>query len=863
MAFFTTYALYKQGTAQVVSWLAKTAASCGYEGSTPADAAAQKTKKTNNKNSKGKGKGKDKTQSQQAKYTVSVRELPELARTISKHFPQMADLQALPNILEVLNDVILKRKDWAKNFGLPDTSTVASDVRHTHFVAVLEEVYQILVGLRSTLQMSRGKTCIESCTISTSLSSDENVLNNLFDVLDIEESVDHDDSVTSPDHSPSPSKPPTVSYELDGEVDEEDVYFRVYCFFKDFIDVRNQLGQSWAEYLSGILDLPAAAVTTNVALEMLQRAESELIASLPKKLDLSNYERISGLLQLTVAIDRGVNWDYREKPGGVINMKLKDIADFTCLPVYGILSSFLPVLQESPLPVLKPGHFGEIDMTGQPLSWRAKFNQGKIVLLEVLPEFCVLEQIRHEIPVMDELSRGLVEMIRTKKIPIWLVLGCQIYLDIHHTARLRRGLTSCVALQSSIGMAHKELQATGLHVSTTLQNYFDFSKDMSIKNWPQKNDKNLQMIKQETDCWINKDIFADVFAKSRRRFFKGINVTMPDKRPYAFLSRQPILCGMLLFRLNMRLQEVGVLLVNAWGSLPSVMHLYNAVKHESLDFNFPSWDDVEAVIKIQGKERIFVGDYPTCPEDYMKRFDLVLGYSASMFAANRRKGGKTPQAQTPASKRGPRTTIVTSAIADIFRGQYCDSNIRPEVTFQRIEDLINASTQNKKAGTGKSHKPRALTTVSFLSSLQGYIQSDILALNIDYFALHIRCIDLLRNIYIKLDAEFLKFLGPQYLDVESQLAFLVGYIFAIATGTTKMAEALKVPGNDIGVRSALMTKVGYVVRELVQKEGDKELERIRKLCRGFDWLEDEDCEIECSHLSLLDLLRENTIMPST
>ncbi|OBT60038.1 hypothetical protein VE03_10554 [Pseudogymnoascus sp. 23342-1-I1] len=114
------------------------------------------------------------------------------------------------------------------------------------------------------------------------------------------------------------------------------------------------------------------------------------------------------------------------------------------------------------------------------------------------------------------------------------------------------------------------------------------------------------------------------------------------------------------------MEYVGTILVNAWGALPTVLHLYNAIKHESPNADFPAWEDLDAMIKIHGKE-----------------------------------------------------------------------------------------------------------SVPFLSSLRDKIQDNILAINIDYFALHRRCFDLLRDIRTALHSDFVKFLGsPMYLEKENQLPFL-------------------------------------------------------------------------------------------
>jgi hypothetical protein len=68
------------------------------------------------------------------------------------------------------------------------------------------------------------------------------------------------------------------------------------------------------------------------------------------------------------------------------------------------------------------------------------------------------------------------------------------------------------------------------------------------------------------------------------------------------------------------------------------------------------------------------------------------------------------------------------------------------------------------------------------------------------------------------------------------LPFLVGYLFLIATLSGFSAEVSSVAGRDVEVKSAILMKAGSVVKDLIAKEGDKELERIKEVCRGFDWL---------------------------
>lgn len=668
----------------------------------------------------------------------------------------------------------------------------------------------------SALNLGQAQSQTTQADDTATLSVGEKALNNIFAVLNLEEPSDADQIIPEPTKKPLPTTAP--SYELEEDDNDEEVYFKILCFFRDFEDMRNHIRKSWLDYVSGLVDLAAVAVATNVALETLQRTETELLESIPKKFKVTTYDQIQGIIYLAIADSRGEDPSARQQADDVINMKLKDVADFTCLPVYIILDSFLPVLEDGVVPVLKPGFFGEIDRSGRQLSWRQRFNQHKIALLDLLPDFCLVNTLGPPLPMMDELTRGLVDMVETRKIPIWLVLASQLYLDIHD-AMFQHPL-------GGIERAHKDLQRMGQYASKTLDSYTKFSANMSIDTWPKQNDQVLQTIKSEVDAWINRDAYYP----SKKRQYKAGNLDVSLIQPYSLLSRQPLLCGLLLFRLNMLLQDTGITLVNAWGSLPTVLHLYNAVGHESPNQDFPEWEDLEAVIDIQGKDRIFIGDYPTDPEQYFKRFCLVMGWSVSMFASNRRGGRDTKQSQTPASKRGPREMTALSAITKIFKPRFCDNEASSDVTFHRIQELLrDSSTKQQHAST--------FLPVPFISALQNKVQDDILALNIDYIALHMRCFDLLRNIHTTLHADFSKYLeSPNYIEKESELPFLVGYLFTIAMGSAKTAEHLKIGGKDTGIKSKTLLKAADIVEALIRKEGNVEITRVEKFCRGYDWL---------------------------
>jgi hypothetical protein len=87
-------------------------------------------------------------------------------------------------------------------------------------------------------------------------------------------------------------------------------------------------------------------------------------------------------------------------------------------------------------------------------------------------------------------------------------------------------------------------------------------------------------------------------------------------------------------------------------------------------------------------------------------------------------------------------------------------------------------------------------------------QSDVLALNLDYFTLHIRSINLLGNVHIRPDSNIRKYLcRSSSLRKEDQLLFFVGYLLLIASNSSKVAAAVDVAGPEASVKTTILVEV--------------------------------------------------------
>lgn len=311
---------------------------------------------------------------------------------------------------------------------------------------------------------------------------------------------------------------------------------------------------------------------------------------------------------------------------------------------------------------------------------------------------------------------------------------------------------------------------------------------------------------------------------------------VPDPEPFRLLKQYPLLCGLFMFALKMRAQEIGLAFANAWGSILYTTHLYNAARQER--FLRKPWKDLELVIALHSAEEFFAGDPPKGLEEYLKRFMLSMGYSASNFASNRRR-------DTPAvSPRGPRSLAQLCKAGELFVGRYCKNDRAVAWTRESIQQIIDAKMDDDSEGeeSDSSHpqatktekkpkkvktsatgslikKPKAekhaTTTLDFLNDLANALHAEALELSVDYLRIHRFCWMLLRRVNEACRPKLLEMYGGGYLEKENQLPFVVGYIFMTATRTSRVANLLLPRRGDVEVSSRLLSTAARSIEEMI------------------------------------------------
>lgn len=541
---------------------------------------------------------------------------------------------------------------------------------------------------------------------------------------------------------------------------------------------------------------------------------------LPGGLDAQEMVNIPYIVR---CMSKGKDHLSRQRPGDLINMDCYEDADWFMLPIASVLTSFCDVLSSGRVPDYVSGTSDSYSpqQDRSKMSPRQKFDEDIRVLLERLPYVVYLATLSDQTNIAeDEFTRGIREMSATKNVPLWLVFAAQCFLESHH------------ALRENVFMAHAQLWQQALWVRNAANDTFRYHQNLKVENWPQMNDDAMRhFLVDEVNAYILNDPIHNTMAKKVRE--QGL----PSEPAFYLYRENPLWCGILLFTLHLRAQELGITFANAWGSVLYTAHLYNAVRKEQACAK--QWPEMEALIDIHSAERMFVGGLPDNPDQYLKRFLICMGYSTTSFHQGERNRGLA------ASKRGPRGLLEVSPLSQLFKRRFCEKRGELNFDLEQVEQFLNNIFESatdwdkivdfegnevidieirqraRKAISSRVKREHKLAPLELLLALHGSLERESSELSFDYLGFHQKCWSLLRELQITLHTQLLNYLDPGYLDQENQLPFVVGYIFATAAQSDKAARAI------------LKMKQGKTTSKLLHAAGQGVMEWIGR-CEELD-----------------------------
>ena len=660
----------------------------------------------------------------------------------------------------------------------------------------------------------------------------------------------------------------TIDFEVEDEKEfaGENALFAAFCLYQDLHHLRQYVNTIWSAYVSNDMDLATASVITNTAFDLARRAEEDFKSVFPvvKSVDEMRQLVLDVLSSWAYkALDQGMievsadgpllndeetievstddlfldeedgNIYFKDRSstssiarGNVIQKPTQDgtedletvlrsanfLAEWMFMGPYQVLLSFREVLVPGQVPVIKRGYFGDYDPLADrsTMSTEEKKQEDRIILMEILPEFCFLTKVHGHTLVQDEWTRGLKEFVSTKEIPIWLTFSSQVFLDIHH---LMRG---------TVSRALHEVQGLGMRAKETLVEYQAFVKKCKdVPSWAKLNAGSISYFEKLIDAFVLKDALI-----SQKKKHKNWSETSSPIDNYYLLNRHPLLCGIFSFQIIMGLHHIGVGLAGGWGTM-FIAHFYNAMKQQK-EFPIKAWTDMDLMLAFNTEEHVFLGEAPKTMEDCFKKFCLMMGISAASFSNRRR--AKTALA----SQRGPRGLKDMSPIIKLFRGPYLESSSL-DYTTRNIEELLNSQGEGNQTKTSKKirrlDRSSRLSPLDFLQTLRHALNREMPSLLFDYVQLHMHSQTLLNDLKHRLHNEFRTLIGDEYNETESDLPFLCVYVVQIAANVTLRSSVTRAQWAK--GRTTVIKEASEALDDLVQNVGGK------VGARSMVWLMDE------------------------
>ncbi|KAG7413153.1 hypothetical protein Forpi1262_v017248 [Fusarium oxysporum f. sp. raphani] len=861
-SFLSIYQQYKRDTDIVASWLATTAKKHGYTTSLAAPptagAAANKSAAPSSGRLKGKARKEAKQQQKQhvapsgidekdapdpppkPKYVLAIRDFVPLAEFIARELTTTTAIEAnngagIPLFFRTaLERAIRVRKMFSMHLSETNKHlSVRANTAHAYFVSVLEKVRYVLFkveggsGVAFNMASKKGATnAIRDNSVVEGKIRDF----SLFQMLQVyEPSENFSDS--SDVVLPARSSPIDLEYITENDESEAECIFAFTALLKDLIKLRKEVSNLWNEYHSGKIDLAAAAIGANLAIELARSMEEEMAPLLKK-----HGGALALLPKYFGAVSQYLGLDPFQKE------RFSDDMNFACYDIgatflYNAASLLEAIRTAAPYSARQmpcyTGKFGWYDAQRAHLETtdnRQRWAQDKAALLEVVPDITLLFEIEG-IPVLDEFARGVKYMFETQEIPVWLCFAVQNYLDT--------------------------LRSFGPNITKVLAEFHRFNEitadllDRANLADYHQNDakKDLEDMRKMVTVKLNG---VDIFTASRMALNRSSRNDRASQSS-SFLLHNPLFCGLWIHYARVLLHQTSVRYAAKPGAVLHAVQLYTAVRQQQQQQQeeeeeekeehlvpVPEWPDLDRLVAMQGLQAFFVGTEPPASlQAHFKNYCMSRGVSPAnwLAAANRRKGkhGKVLLQRSRAGIRelkfGAPVSLCCAArmekraIAEPTRRAW-----NAEVMQQILETSgwfkIQQEEQAKKdgvaetefqAGAAADRKIKAkakaapahptLTAPQLVHYVAHAIQTEMPDLVFDYFAMHKMARGLLEKVRAQADDIGLPFMSYVTTDV----ADIAGLVFAVAA---------KEMASKSGQSQGVLGKVAMVIREYVIAELD-------------------------------------------
>jgi hypothetical protein len=218
----------------------------------------------------------------------------------------------------------------------------------------------------------------------------------------------------------------SVKFEEVEEDKEDDFWVAVALMLQEQQDMREVVRENWQKYRSGEVDLVVAAMTTDTAIKLAQGAEAkfDLLVTRPKKYSQAEYPvwTLPAVLFYNNHEDMH-QWPLEEiaKPSAKLGVTAdQSEAYFDFWPVFAGLKFYLHkhITKTNSIPQVVPKDFGD-----------ASIHSRTLRAIELAQVMRIIAKAVKRPPLLDMVSRGLLDMLSEHTIPMWLTYGVQLHFD--------------------------------------------------------------------------------------------------------------------------------------------------------------------------------------------------------------------------------------------------------------------------------------------------------------------------------------------------------------------------------------------------------------------------------------------------
>ena len=470
---YSSYQRYKEDTNVFTTWLSQAARACGFnlarkqsekvqspkpsngpkpvaprlKGKARKDAKAQATSSTKNQS----GPNGERKPVRVSKYEMTTRNLIEQAEAVGNS--GKASLRMPVDVLHVARRAINARNRCTNWFKETESKDEESTEGHAHFTAVLEQALTILKPCYNNESLSSDDQPIAKkahlLQPQKRAQTFDDDLTNRFRMLQVEDN-DNDVDITAPEITVEPkgiSKKPQAKGPSEQEVWELveefgiEIGFIIFCFFEDLHRIQDFLKKTWQEYKHGRLDLMTCTMTTNLAFDLVRRAEEEVISQAPEMLGKPrSYEAISMLIFCADSFKKRKNPTMEQEMED--SLRITPFDEFIYLSTSRILTKFemfsaAKIAFPQPVPSVRMSYISRPDLLDLPQV--KKWEEEDEFLSQLLMDMSLNDNIsramlelteKRKQPACDELSKGLRNLRTEGEISTWIVFAARVLLDI-------------------------------------------------------------------------------------------------------------------------------------------------------------------------------------------------------------------------------------------------------------------------------------------------------------------------------------------------------------------------------------------------------------------------------------------------